>query len=132
MPLLAVDVATCFMLKIMPLSDNIIQYIIVLLLAVFRILVSAKNYTDIQADSIKSGMILSAESSIVLSVKVPKANISLSTEKLDSRLNDEQVRQIVEWGRKEKATISIVRRIPFASFVFLGFIVYLIWGGMSL
>lgn len=132
LPVLGIDIVLCIVFRIFPLSGNVVHYIIVLLLAIFRILISAKNYIPIQADSIKPGMILSTASSILLSQSIPKAEIPISTEKLDSRLTEEQTRIIVEWGKKKKMAVAIVRRIPFASFIALGFLLYLLWGWVSL
>ncbi len=132
LPVLGIDIVLCIVFKVFPLSGNIIHYIVVLLLAVFRILISAKNYTPIQAGSIKAGMILSTASSILLSQSIPKAGIPVSTEKLDSRLTEDQAKKIVEWGAKKQMVFAVVRRIPFAAFIFLGFLLYLLWGGISL
>lgn len=131
LPVLLVDIVLCIIFKIFPLSQNALHYVIVLLLAVFRILISARNYISIRADSIKPGMILSTASSVVLAHEIPKAEIQISTEKLDSRLTEDQADKIATWGERKDITIAIVRRIPFAAFISLGFLVYLIWGGLA-
>lgn len=132
LPVLGIDIVLCIVFRVFPLSGSIFHYIVILLLAIFRILISAKNYIPIQVDSVKTGMILSTASSILLSQSIPKVEIPISTEKLDSRLTEEQAGKIVEWGRNKKMVIAIVRRIPFAVFIVLGFILYLLWGGLSL
>ena len=74
--------------------------------------------------------ILSVYSSMIMQHSRVKGLPGLSTEDLKSRLTEDEAESIKRWGKTEKglSEIAVVRRIPFAVFIFLGYITYfVIW-----
>lgn len=87
-------------------------------------------YEEIKIADLKKGMILSTISSMMMQNSRVRGLPSVSTEDLKSRLTEEQVNSICRWSKSRKIeTITIVRKIPFAIFIFSGFLSYfVIWG----
>lgn len=93
-----------------------------------RLWVSRYNYQKINVEDLKKGMILSAGTVVGFinsNVKGLPMNIN---EDMSARLNDKEINSILKWSKTNKGRkeIVIVRRIPFAVFISLGFIVYIL------
>lgn len=86
-------------------------------------------YERIKIADLKKGMILSMGSSMLMQGSRVRGLPGISSEDLKSRLTETEVNSIIRWGKgKEIDDLIIVKKIPFAIFIFLGFISYfLIW-----
>lgn len=129
-PLTVIVIIVSIIFKIVPVSTNIFSYVIVFLFVLAKILITGNNYKMIQTEDIKKGMILSFASSLGFE-KSKIVNLPpVSHEDLRSRLTSEQAEAIKKWQKTKsgKDTITIVKKIPFAIFIFIGFISYfVIW-----
>lgn len=95
-----------------------------------RILIATQSYQVIQTALVRPGMILSTASSMQFIASRVKGLPGISTEDLRSRLTEEQAESIKRWEHSAKGQpqITIVRKIPFAIFISLGFVLYyLLW-----
>ncbi|WP_242826906.1 hypothetical protein [Butyrivibrio sp. MC2013] len=98
---------------------------------IIKIIISEYNYTTIPTSEVKKGMIISSFSSIVMSNSKIKGLPQISHEDMRSRLTQEEADAIIQWGKTKGSlkTIQIVRKMPFAIFIFLGLLIYsTIWG----
>lgn len=102
----------------------------VVVLLIFQMTIKTILYEEIKIADLKKGMILSTISSMMMQNSRVRGLPSVSTEDLKSRLTEEQVNSICRWSKSRKIeTIAIVRKIPFAIFIFSGFLSYfVIWG----
>lgn len=117
-------------LRFLPFSFNPENYIMVIVLLIFQMTIRTILYEEINIADLKKGMILSTMSSMVMQNSRVRGLPPVSTEDLKSRLTEEQVNSICRWSKSRKIeTITIVRKIPFAIFIFSGFLSYfVIWG----
>ena len=74
-------------------------------------------------------MILSMGASLLMQRSRVRGLPGISSEDLKSRLTEEETESIKRWAKSKKIeSLLIVKKIPFAVFIFLGFISYfLIW-----
>ena len=109
-------------------SINIRAYLIVLLLIVFRVFADKYNYKIIQVEELKTGMILSMGTIWSFAGSKVKGLPSFSTEDLKSRLTQDEVDSIGRWSKTKngQATIAIVRKIPFALFIGIGTVLFVV------
>ena len=86
-------------------------------------------YEEVQITDIKKGMILSMGASLLMQRSRVRGLPGISSEDLKSRLTEEETESIKRWAKSKKIeSLLIVKKIPFAVFIFLGFISYfLIW-----
>ena len=110
------------------------SYLFVLVFEAIRILVSKYNYEEIATCDVKPGMILSATSSMMINMTHLKDVPSISKEDQRNRLTKSEATSVIQWGKSRFGTdkIIIVRKVPFAVFIALGTIVYIIIGGYIL
>ena len=87
-------------------------------------------YEGVEVRNLKKGMILSSMSSILMQNSITPGLPSISSEDLKSRLTDSEVESVKIWAKATKTeSLTIVKKIPFAIFISIGFISYLIlWG----
>ena len=116
--------------RFLPFSLNPENYIMVVVLLIFQMTIKTILYEEIKIADLKKGMILSTISSMMMQNSRVRGLPLVSTEDLKSRLTEEQVNSICRWSKSRKIeTITIVRKIPFAIFIFSGFLSYfVIWG----
>ena len=113
----------------MPFSINPENYILVIILLLCQMPIKSNLYETIQINNLQKGMILSLGSSLLMQGSRVRGLPDISSEDLRSRLTENEVDSIARWaaGRKIES-IDIVRKIPFALFIFLGFVTYFgIW-----
>lgn len=125
-----IDVALLVLLKACPLSSGISSYILVLFVVLMKILLTEQNYQIIPTAEVKAGMILSTATTLLFLQSRVKGLPVLSTEDLRSRLTQQEAESVRRWAysAKGKSQVCIVRKIPFAIFIFLGFVFYfVIW-----
>lgn len=127
---LVLDVALSVYLRRMPLGTNIFQYLFVLGVVLLRIILSEQNYQTIPTEQVCRGMILSTATSVQFMASRVKGLPAISTEDLRSRLTEEEAESIKRWEHSAtgRPQITIVRKIPFAIFISLGFLIYyIVW-----
>ena len=105
-------------------------YFIVVLIMLIRIMISEYNYKTIPTEDVKKGMILSAYTTIFMSKSRVNGLPGISHEDMRSRLSVSEAEAVVRWGKTTSGLkeIQIVRKMPYAIFIFLGLLVYsIIW-----
>jgi preflagellin peptidase FlaK len=126
----ALDIILSVYLRRIPLGTNIFQYLFVWGVVLLRIILSEQNYQTIPTEKVCRGMILSTATSVQFMASRVKGLPTISTEDLRSRLTKEEVESIKRWEHSAtgRPQITIVRKIPFAIFISLGFLIYyIVW-----
>ena len=116
--------------KVVPFSFSTGYLAFVLILLLIQTVSKPGFYTQIPVSALKSGMILSMEASMQFQGSKFKDLPGVSNEQLNSRLSELEVCSVQRWGKSRNVKyISIGRKIPFAIFVFFGYLLYFtIWG----
>lgn len=125
-----IDLILAVIFKILPISLNLGTYLFTAALILFQMTIRTSLYETIKTESIKKGMILSTFSSMFMQNSKIDNLPSVSSEDLRSRLNEEEADAVRRWGQSKNGMkeIAVVRKIPFAVFIFMGFIAYfIIW-----
>ena len=126
-PMMATVIVFSVMFKIIPISTNPENYILVLVLLFCQMAIKTNIYETISVEQLKKGMILSTVSTIMMQSSITKGLPSISTEDLKSRLTLDEIESIKIWARATHTkTLTIVKKIPFAIFISIGFISYFI------
>lgn len=129
--ILFIDIVLSFVFNISILSYTmLINYLVACLIIIFRLFVDEYNYETIPTKDVKPGMILSLNTTILFSNSRVKGLPELSSENLKSRLTYEEVKSILRWEKSKygKSEVQIVRKIPFAIFISLGTIFFILLG----
>jgi preflagellin peptidase FlaK len=122
-----IGVILSFALQMIPFSVNLENYILVIILLLCQMMIKTNLYEEVKLIELKKGMILSTFSSIMMQGSRVRGLPSVSSEDLRDRLTQEQVESILRWGEgKNIETVSVVKKIPFAVFLSLGYISYLV------
>ncbi|MDR1642902.1 MAG: hypothetical protein LBT59_24685 [Clostridiales bacterium] len=101
---------------------------ITLVIILVRYLSEQYNYKVIDTEEIKVGMILSWVSIALFAPSRVQGLPRTTTEDMDSRLTEKQVQDILRWkdSKYGQAKLTIVRKMPFAIFISIGFILFCI------
>ncbi|WP_290146288.1 hypothetical protein, partial [uncultured Dubosiella sp.] len=112
-----------------PFSFDPANYVFVMVLLLCQMTIRINQYEEVEIGNLKKGMILSSFSSLLMQNSRVRGLPPISTEDLKSRLTEEQVESIARWAKSRKvSTVTVIRKIPFAIFIFAGFISYfIIW-----
>lgn len=126
---LILDIGLSICLKVIPFSVHLENYFLVMVLLICQMAISTGLYETIPIDTLKKGMILSLGASVLLQNSRVRGLPGISTEDLKSRLSADEVMSIQRWGNgKDIKEITIVKKVPFAIFLGLGFLTYfIIW-----
>lgn len=118
------------LLRTFPFSLNPENYVLVLVLLFCQMAVKTIIYEGVEVRNLKKGMILSSMSSILMQNSITPGLPNISSEDLRSRLTESEVESVKIWAKATKTeSLTIVKKIPFAIFISIGFISYLIlWG----
>lgn len=129
-PALIVAAVISIITQTIPISLNPENYILVLLLLLCQMAIRTVIYEEVRVDEIKKGMILTTLSSVLMQTSITKGLPGVSTEDLKSRLTLEEIESIKIWARATHTEeLTVVKKIPFAIFITIGFASYLIlWG----
>ena len=125
---LLIDVILCFMNNFAIMFVDARALLLIALIIILRFVADRYNYKIIKTEGIKRGMVLSYATVISFSksrvVGLPKT----TTEDIRSRINDDEVNSILRWKNSKYGsdTITIVRKIPFAIFISIGTILFII------
>lgn len=127
---LAADFGLAIFLRVIPFSLNPRTYLFTAVLLLCQMTISTNLYERIETSRIKKGMILSSVSSILMQSSKISGLPGISTEDLKHRLTEKEADSVRRWGKSAKGTkeIFIVKKIPFAIFLAMGYACYfIIW-----
>ena len=110
-------------------SINLKMFVFVLSIMLFRSFAEKYNYEEIRIENLKPRMILSFESVLKFYSSRVKGLPHSTDETTDSRLTTNEVNSIKRWSKTKRGqdTIVIVRHMPFAPFILIGEIMFLIF-----
>ena len=105
-------------------------YAVVLLMSALRILIQHYNYETIQSEDVKKGMVLSLQTTLLFSGSTVKGLPKISKENLNDRISEEEAKSVKRWSKTNEGseTVTIVRKMPFAIFISLGTVVFIVLG----
>lgn len=123
------DLFSGLFVGVIPFSFNLENYILVIILLLCQMTIRTSLYEEIQISELKKGMILSTFSSMLMQGSRVRGLPGISSEDLRSRITADEIDSIKRWAESKKIiSLTIVRKIPFAVFIFLGFVSYfIIW-----
>ncbi len=109
---------------------NILNVLLITFIMIAKSVAGQFNYTKIKSDELTKGMILSKYSTMLM---IPSKIKNLPTsinEDMNSRLTLEEVEACKKWSnsKKGKDEFIIVRKMPFAAFISISSIIYMILG----
>lgn len=114
-------------IKTAPISLHPENYILVLLLLICQMTIKTTLYEKVRVEQLRKGMILSALSSILMQTSITKGLPKVSSEDLKSRLSLDEIDKIKIWAKATHTEeLIIVKKIPFAIFISIGFFSYFI------
>ncbi|WP_404661565.1 hypothetical protein [Haloimpatiens myeolchijeotgali] len=102
--------------------------ILLIIIMFFRYIGKLYNYKKIVIKDLREGMILSFSTILIFQKSRVKDLPHTTTETVKSRIGQSEVNAIKRWSKSKygKNNIIIVRHIPFAPFIFLGFFIQMI------
>ena len=126
-----VIICTCFNLHMIN-KWMLISYLTACITLLFRLFIDEYNYDFIETKEVKKGMILSASTVLAFANSHVKGLPTSTTEDLRSRLTQEEAESVHRWEKSKYGceTVQIVRKVPFAIFISLGAVSFLIVGGI--
>lgn len=100
--------------------------IILLLALLLKRIVSGYNYKEIPTDMVEKGMVLAYPTVVRFSSSKIKGLPQMASEDMRSRISQEEADSIRRWKNSKYGaeSIVIVRKIPFAIFIFIGELLY--------
>lgn len=109
---------------------SLLSYFVVILSIALKTFIDEYNYNIIETSQVKKGMILSLVTTIQFANSKVRGLPQQSSENLKSRLSENEVEAIKKWEKSKygSSMIQIVRKIPFAVFLSLGAISYIVVG----
>lgn len=112
-----------------PYSYEIGNYILIILILLCQMTAKTSLYETVKISQLHDGMILSVASSLMLQNSRVRGLPQISSEDLRSRLTQDEVESVKLWAKNRKIEqLVIVRKIPFAFFLLIGFAsYYVIW-----
>ena len=128
--ILITDIVLAIYLRVIPLSLNPETYLITAFFMLAQMTIRTNIYEEIDTEKISKGMILASGSSMMLQGSRIAGMPGLSSESLKDRLSESQAVAVREWGasRTGKKKITVIKKIPFAVFLSLGYLSYfLLW-----
>lgn len=107
---------------------NLLIYPVVLVVLLLRLLAEKDNYKVIPTSQVKAGMVLSQATVLLFLPSRIKGLPTATTEDIRSRLTPEEAESVARWehSRYGQPQITIVRKIPFAVFIALGSVVFIV------
>jgi Flp pilus assembly protein protease CpaA len=109
---------------------NIKSLIIVLAVFIMRMLSDRYNYKEIPTKDVITGMLISYRTVLTFMNSKIQGLPQTTTEDIKSRITAEEAESIRKWEKSKYGiqTIWILRKIPFAIFITIGMILYLLIG----
>lgn len=108
-------------------SDYRILIVFLIFLIVRRLLVDRYNYKTVPTSEVKAGMILSMQSSLLMSKSKVRGLPDISTEDMRSRITQEEAESIHRWEKSKFGSkeVAVVRYLPFGFFISAGTIIFI-------
>ncbi len=133
-PIFVINLSVSIVLKIGLYQIDYKSYVFVLVFEIIRFFASRYNYMEIETKDIKPGMILSTASSVLINMSKSENIPGISKEDQRNRLTLSETDAVIAWGKSRCGAkkITVVRKIPFAIFISIGIVIYLILGGCIL
>lgn len=132
-PTLVVLLVLSVINRTVPISLNPEHYTFVLVLLLCQMTIRTTIYEKVRVEELRKGMILTTLSSVLIQSSITKGLPGISTEDLKSRLTLEEIESIKIWAKATHTQeLTIVKKIPFAVFIFIGFVSYFALWGISL
>ena len=131
---IVICVVLAIVLQVVPISINPSTYLFTAGLVLCQMAIRTDLYETIATKDVKRGMILSSVSSTMMQNTRVKGIPKISDETLGSRLTESEADSVRRWGKSKngRLAVSIVRKMPFAVFVLLGYICYFsLWSIVS-
>ena len=109
---------------------SLISYSLAILFILLKVFIDEYNYQTINTAQVKKGMILSLATTIQFTNSKVQGLPKPSTEDLRSRLSEDEATAVRKWEKSKYGaeTVQIVTKIPFAIFISIGTICYIILG----
>ena len=103
-------------------------YPAVILITLFTRYASRYNYEVISTSTVVPGMILSAATVICFQASKIRGLPTKTSEDMSARISDSEAEAVRRWEHSAKgsSTVTIVRKIPFASMIPIGFLLWII------
>lgn len=111
-------------------TSRLKYYALIVIIMLIRVMISEYNYKTIPTSDVKKGMILSGFTTLFMSKSRIPDLPGISHEDMRSRLTQEEADAVIKWGTSKGGLkeVQIVRKIPYAIFIFIGLIIYsIIW-----
>ena len=110
--------------------NDIWIYLVIALLFVLRQLIARYNYKSIPISEVTVGMIPSAANVAMMAPSGIPGLPTGTTEDLRCKLTEESITAIKKWyaHHKNYKTMTIVRKIPFAIFISMGYCLFIVLG----
>lgn len=125
LPLLMLTAVGAVLERQLPISRDPENYLFAMVLMLFQMLIRTNLYESVPVSDLKPGMILSAPASVLMQSSITRGLPGVSTEDLKSRLSQDEVDSIQLWARAVHVKeLQVVRKMPFAIFIALGFGAY--------
>lgn len=131
---IAANIIICIILRLQILNKfTLINLVVVVVINILKALIDEYNYEIIPTQNVKKGMILSAETTLLFLNSRVNGLPKMSTEDLRSRLSESEAESVKRWENLKYGVseIRIVRKIPFAVFVSLGTLIFMILGALN-
>ncbi len=128
--ILLIDVGLTALLRVIPFSLNPTTYLFTAVLLLCQMTIKTNLYKQIPTLQVRKGMILSTVSSVMMQNSGIEGLPGISAEDLRNRLSDTEAESVRRWGKSTKGLkdITIVKKIPFAIFIAMGYVAYfIIW-----
>ena len=127
-PVIALILSVCInmMFKLEFLSRRtLIRYALIVTIISFKSFASQYNYQEIKTEEVTSGMILSTGTTLAFLNSRIKGLPCISREDMTSKLTENEAISVRKWGESTKGceTVVIVKKTPFAIFIFIGTII---------
>lgn len=124
------DIVFSFTSRALFSLNDIWIYLVIALLFVLRQLIARYNYKNIPISEVKPGMIPSAANVAMMAPSGIPGLPTGTTEDLRCKLTVENIAAIKKWYTKNKnfQTVTIVRKIPFAIFISMGYCLFIVLG----
>ena len=124
---LLIDVILCFVNNFTIIFIDARALLLIALIIILRFVADRYNYKIIKTEDIKCGMVLSYTTVMSFSKSRVTGLPKTTTEDIRSRISDDEVNSILRWKNSKYGsdTITIVRKIPFAIFISIGTILFI-------
>jgi len=125
--IMIIDLIGTYVLGVIPIPINHRSYIIVFVLLISQMTIRTYLYESIEIKYLTKGMILSMFSTIMMQNSRVRGLPNISSEDLKSRLSQEEVEAVGRWAKSRDVNeVIIVKKIPFALFITMGIITYIL------